>query len=224
VITGAEARHIARVLRHRPGDRVRVTDGRGTEYQLELAEVRHEKVTGLVRARAANLREPRHRLTLALAALKGEKLVQACEQAAELGISEFLPFRSERTIARLSPARVERLRHVAVSALKSSTRTVLPAIGEPVDLSALIRRVPEFDQSLVAYEEETGVGLERVLNRSAKSVLAIVGPEGGFAPEEIDRLRAAGVVSFSLGPRRLRAETAAVSVVAGVLQLLGDLG
>jgi 16S rRNA (uracil1498-N3)-methyltransferase len=97
-------------------------------------------------------------------------------------------------------------------------------IDAATELGELAAMTGEFDQVLVAYEEETGPGLESVLKRDAGSALLVVGPEGGFEPVEIDALKAAGAVSFSLGPRRLRAETAAVAVAAMTLGLLGDLG
>jgi 16S rRNA (uracil1498-N3)-methyltransferase len=156
--------------------------------------------------------------------LKGDHLTQVCSQATELGVSRIIPFESARTVGRLSPAKLERLHAVSLAALKSSTRTVLPTIDAPVEFDRLLELDGEFDQVLVAYEDETGPGLDNVLKRNARSVLIVVGPEGGFEPTEIQALKAAGATSFSLGPRRLRAETAAVTVAAITLGLLGDLG
>jgi 16S rRNA (uracil1498-N3)-methyltransferase len=163
-------------------------------------------------------------VTLALAVLKGDRLAQACEQASEVGVARFIPLVTERTIGRLSSTRLARLRGVALAATKSSTRTVLPVVEPAIALSRLVERVPEYDRSLVAYEDEHRTGLGDVLDRTAATVLLVVGPEGGFTPGEIQLLATASVRPFSLGPRRLRAETAAVAAVSGVLQLLGDLG
>lgn len=220
-----EARHICRVLRHRPGDRVGVTDGTGVEYDVELTAVGPKTVTGRVLSRTESAREPAHRLALAQAVLKGEHLAQACAQATELGIAEFIPLLTERTVGRYGPGRHERLNKVALAALKSSTRTRLPEIGaRALTVDELLERRAGYDQALVAYEEETGSDLAGVLDRQAGSVLLVVGPEGGFTPSEVARLKAAGLESFTMGPRRLRAETAAVAVTAMALQLLGDLG
>jgi 16S rRNA (uracil1498-N3)-methyltransferase len=207
VITGAEARHVARVMRHKPGDIVRFADGSGSEREVELSEVKAERVAGRVLSSRRDSREPRHRVTIAQAILKGDKLAQVCEQVTELGVCEVVPFESRYTVARLSPARLARLNAVAMAAMKSSTRTVLPVVKAPVRLTDLAGRAGEFHQALVAYEEEAGPGLAQVLDRKAGSVLLAVGPEGGFETDEIAALKAAGFVSFSLGPRRLRAET-----------------
>ncbi len=221
----AEARHIARVLRHRPGDRVSVTDGQGFEFDVELTAVGPRGVTGRVLARREGRREPAHSVCLAQAALKGEHLAQAWAQATELGVARFIPLVTERTVGRWSQARHERLEKVCLGALKSSTRTRLPVIeARALGVDGLAARLAEFDQALVAYEEETGPGLGELLDRRAGSVLLVVGPEGGFAPAEVARLKAGGAESFTMGPRRLRAETAAVALAAMALQMLGDLG
>ncbi|MBM3331741.1 16S rRNA (uracil(1498)-N(3))-methyltransferase [candidate division WOR-3 bacterium] len=224
VITGPEARHIARVMRRDVGSVMSVVDGAGTEYQVELTAVRADRVVGRVLGTRAGVREPKHRVAIAQAVLKGDHLAQVCSQATELGVSRVAPFLSARVVGRLSPARLERLRAVSLAALKSSTRTVLPTIDAPVEFDSLLKLSSEFDQVLVAYEDETGPGLQAVLKRDASSFLVVVGPEGGFEPLEVEALKGAGAMSFSLGPRRLRAETAAVAVAAVTLGLLGDLG
>ncbi len=223
-ITGSEARHISRVMRHEAGNVIAVVDGAGGERQVELTAVSADRVAGRVLADMKCVREPKHRVAIAQAVLKGDHLAQVCAQATELGVSRIIPFLSTRTVGRLSPARLERLRAVSLSALKSSTRTILPAIDVPVQLERLRNLTDEFDQVLVAYEDEVGAGLGAALRRDARSVLVVVGPEGGFEPAEIDMLKDAGAALFTLGPRRLRAETAATAAVTMTLSLLGDLG
>ena len=223
-ITGPEARHMSRVMRHEVGNVIGVVDGAGGEHEVELTGVTANRVAGRVLSKTRYAREPKHRVAIALAVLKGDHLAQVCAQATELGVSRIIPFRSARTVGRLSPARLERLRAVSLAALKSSTRTVLPTIDAPVEFSRLLKLDGESDQVLVAYEDEAGPGLGDVLERGVRSALIVVGPEGGFEPAKIDALKAAGAVSFTLGPRRLRAETAAITVAAMTLGLLGDLG
>lgn len=224
VITGAEARHIARVMRRGVGSVMTVVDGIGTEYQVELTAVKADRVAGRVLSTRVDAREPGHRVAIAQAILKGDHMAQVCAQATELGVSRVTPFLCSRVVCRLSSPRLDRLRAVSLAALKSSTRTVLPVIDVPFEFDRLLRLSGEFDQVLLAYEDETRAGLGAVLNRDAGSVLVVVGPEGGFDPAEVDALKAAGAKSFSLGPRRLRAETAAIAAAAMTLGLLGDLG
>ncbi len=224
VISGQEANHLARVLRHRSGDRVLATDGKGKEYELELLTVKPTRVTGRVRATRERERESGVRLVLAQSIIKGERMAELVDSVTQLGVSEIVPVRSARTVARLSQAKLEHLRRKMVEAVKCSLRSVLPPLADPVELSELLQRTPEFEATVVAYEEETEAGLTDVLNPQVKSVLLLIGPEGGFEPEEIARMQTAGMQSFSLGPRRLRAETAATAAVALVLSHLGQLG
>lgn len=223
-ITGSEARHISRVMRHEVGNVIGVVDGAGAEYEVELTAVRADRVIGRVLSDTRGAREPKHQVSIAQAVLKGDHLAQVCAQTTELGVSRIIPFESTRTVGRLSQSKLERLRAVSMAAMKSSTRSMLPTIDAPVEFDRILELDSEFDQVLVAYEDETGPGLDSVLKRDARSVLIVVGPEGGFEPTEIEALKTAGATSFSLGPRRLRAETAAVTVAAITLGFLGDLG
>ncbi|OYD14180.1 hypothetical protein CH330_09225 [candidate division WOR-3 bacterium JGI_Cruoil_03_51_56] len=224
IFDGAEAHHISRVLRHQPGDRIYATDGLGAEYELELRRVEPARVIGAILSSRFRPREPGCRLTIAPGIIKGDRLRRVVEGITQLGVSEVIPLRTRRTVAGLSEKRLDRLRKVAVGAMKCSTRTVLPRICDAMELNELANRIGGYDLALVAYEEEQNLGLADVLIPGAESVLLVVGPEGGFEPEEVNVLVAAGARCFSMGPRRFRAETAGVVAVALVLQLLGELG
>lgn len=224
VLRGGEARHIVRVLRHRVGDAVLVTNGRGDEFEVRLEVVLPYRVEGRVIRRNWKSREPSKRLVLAQALLKGPAMVKMVETVTEIGVSEIVPILTARVVARPLPTKLARLEHLAVEGLKVSGRTVLPKIGGLIGLEGLTGRFGEFDQVLVAYEQENRRGIGDVLERGAESVLLVIGPEGGFTDAEIAMLARAGAKSFSLGPRRLRAETAAVVGTALCLQAMGELG
>jgi 16S rRNA (uracil1498-N3)-methyltransferase len=221
---GAEASHIARVLRHRVGDRVWATDGLGNEFELELKAVAPQRVAGLVKSRRKRPREPRCQLTLAQGVLKGSGLSQVVEGATQVGVADIILLNTHRAVGRVSDQKRSRLGKVAVEAMKCSTRTVVPAVTGPIGIDELERKVPEYDLALIAYEEEREIGLNECVDGTPRSVLMIVGPEGGFEPAEVVRLRRAGARSFSMGPRRLRAETAGIVASAMLFQVTGDLG
>lgn len=223
-VFGQEARHITRVFRFKPGDEVLATNGRGEEFRLVLKKVLPGRLVAKVLEKKTGGREPGRVLVLAQAVLKGEKLAQVVEGATELGVNEVVPFISERVVGRLGEAKYRRLESVSISAMKSSMRTVLPRIGRLVDVDGLVESFCSFDQVIVLYEEEKKAGLVQVLNRDAMKIMVVIGPEGGFTPQEIEKMKAAGAVSCSLGPRRLRAETAAVAAISIVFGLLGELG
>ncbi|MGQ9707611.1 MAG: RsmE family RNA methyltransferase [bacterium] len=223
VISGSEARHIVRVLRHKPGDEIFGTNGRGDEFKMAIKEIKPNRIVVEVLKSYPGGREPDHRVALAPAVLKGDKLAGVVEAVTELGVSEIIPFVSERVIGRVTERRLNRMRAVAISGMKNALRTVLPRIRPPLDFQALLKRFADFDQVVVAYEEQQGSALKQVLDAKAKSLLLVIGPEGGFSQEEARRMAAAGAALFSLGPRRLRAETAAVAGTALCLDWFGDL-
>lgn len=215
----AEARHIRRVLRHQTGDRVFATDGRGSEYEVELTEVTPAVVRAVVRSVRQRPREPRCRLTLAPAVLKGDGLASVVDGAVQLGVERIVPVRTVRTVGRLSATKLARLRSVAIGAVKSSAGSWLPVIEQPASLSEVAASAGLFDCVLVAYERETSRTLADALQADATEVLLFIGPEGGFDEREIRELAAAGARCFTLGPRRLRAETAGVVAASAVLQV-----
>ncbi len=223
VMTGVEARHISRVKRHRPGDRVFATDGEGTEYEVELEQVQPARVSGRMLRQSSRPREPRVRLTIAQGIIKGDRMAQMVESVAQLGVERVVPLLTRRVVAGLSAARLVHLRRVSTEAMKSSAGSVLPAVDEPVSLPELVTRFVEFEAVLVANEGETQQSLSRVLPR-VSTLLVVVGPEGGFEREEIELLSRSGARCFTMGPRRFRAETASLVAAAMVYSALGELG
>lgn len=222
-LSGPEAHHIARVLRHRPGDRIYATDGLGAEYDLELVEVGPQKVVGAVRGTRDRPREPRCRLVLAQGVIRGERLARVVDGATQLGVSEIVPLVSRRTTAGLHDPKLARLRKVASAAMKCSTRTVLPVVREVTPLEVLVSEVSGYDAAVVAYEGECSRTLGDALSANARSVLVVVGPEGGFESDEVRALESAGAVSFTMGRLRLRSEVAAVVAVALALEITGQM-
>ncbi|MGB9742060.1 MAG: RsmE family RNA methyltransferase [candidate division WOR-3 bacterium] len=222
-ISGPEVVHIVRVLRHTPGDEIFATNGRGDEFRLVITRVAGSRLWVKVLETDSGRREPGHRVGLAAAVLKGDKLSVVVEAVTELGVSEFVPFVSSRVIGKLSSMKLKRMQQVAVSGMKTALRTVLPVIKPVQSWEELLASFQDYERVVIAYEEEQSRSLEQVLENEAKSVLLVIGPEGGFTPEEAQALCGAGGRLFSLGPRRLRAETAAIAATALCLSRLGDL-
>lgn len=219
-----ETRHLVRVLRHRPGDQILVVDGQGNEYRCCITEITRQATVCEVINRTRRAREPIVEITLAPAIIKGNRLDLVVEMATELGVSRIVPLRTARTVAALTSVRQRRFQNLAIAALKSSTRTVLPVIGGPVDFEEFVRNCGRFDLKLMAYEEEPrehqlrGIAVSRV----SRAVL-LIGPEGGFTSAEVMLARQNGFQTFSLGPRRLRAETACIAGLAVLLYQLQEL-
>jgi 16S rRNA (uracil1498-N3)-methyltransferase len=163
--------------------------------------------------------------------LKEKKMDRLVRQLSELGAARWMPFISDRSVARpeggRAQARQERWRKIAVEALKQCRRGDLMQIDDIVGFDRLLERAPAYDLRILFWEQTCEpLTAQRFSGSPAgpDSVLIVLGPEGGFAEEEVRASEAAGFISASLGPRILRAETAAVAACAIVQHLFGDLG
>ena len=162
-------------------------------------------------------------VTLVPSLLKGSRLDTVVEKATELGVAGIIPMRSSRTVAgggEPGGQRLERWRRIALSAMKQSLRARLPRIVPVMSLQEVVGTASSYDLALIASEEERGrgpalaSGLASGLVSEARRVLLMIGPEGGFAREELDLAREAGMQSVSLGRSRLRADTASIAGLA----------
>ncbi len=200
---------VLRVLRMRDGERFVLLDGRG-----EAATVRLAGNECVVEERRAAGGEPAHRLTVWQALLRGDHLEPVVRHATEVGVVEFLLFVSERSVARdLSPRRLERLRAVAREAAEQSERGLIPAVREPVAFEEVLR-----EASVLLYARADGRRLSEL--EAPRDV--VIGPEGGFTPDEVAAAERSGMALAGLGPRILRSETVAVAAAAVVLSRTGD--
>ncbi len=206
-----ESHHLRRVLRHCPGDEVTAVDGCGHWFLIQLTAVSNTEVSGRILRQRENVGEPSIRVALAQALPKNQKMDLTLEKGTEVGISEFIPFISERTIKQREdiPARWSGL---VMAAMKQCGRSRLPAI-QPICTSAqLIERFARYERVLFAHPAAENISV--ALTASSGSALVIIGPEGGFSSPEVTAFQQAGARGFSLGERILRTETAGLVVAA----------
>lgn len=220
------AHHAREVLRLRSGADVRIFDGHGAEFAAVLGTVSRR----VVDARLAGPVRPRPEsplsLVLALSPLKGDRMELVIQKATELGVTAFRPVITARTDAAARPAlrgsRQERWDKVASGAAEQSNRAVVPHIAPTVPLAELLA-VPFDGLKLLLLETEGVTPLARTPAPPAGTgVLLLLGPAGGWESTEVERLSAAGFLPVGLGPRILRAETAAIAAVAVAQALWGD--
>lgn len=219
--TPEDARHIARVLRLTPGTEVRAGDGQGYTYRVLLRTVTPQQVTGEVVAKEEEKSEPALKIDLYQSLLKGEKMDWVLQKGTEIGIFAFQPFLSSRSVARPESGQAgkkqDRWSRIALEAAKQSQRGIIPAVRPLVTMEAL--PWPAGVPALVAWEGEQEKNLRQVLAAMPKpeELILIVGPEGGFAREEVEFFMNRGALPVSLGPRILRAETAGPVTAALIL-------
>ncbi|HDS74133.1 MAG TPA: 16S rRNA (uracil(1498)-N(3))-methyltransferase, partial [Firmicutes bacterium] len=167
--------------------------------------------------------EPTVKVTLAAAIIKADRFESLVEKATELGVDAVWPMESENSVVRApSENKQRRWRAIAESAAGQCLRSRVPQIADPLMLDDVIARRGEFDAAFVAWERQRNGSLESATLDSRKRILLIVGPEGGFTPVEIARLESANVTPVTLGARRLRTVTAAITLLTLTMQWAGE--
>lgn len=208
-IPAAIERQVRTVLRLREGDRIVVLTGDGTEAVCRL-----EGAECVVEERRPSPGEPRHRLSVVQALLKGDGLEVVVQHGTEIGVAEFRLVVTDRAVVRdLSPRKLDRLRSIGREAAEQSERGVVPPVHPPVPLADVLR-----PPAVMLLERDPGTRLVEVPPPAA----LVIGPEGGFSSAEVEAARRARVVSVGLGPRILRSESVAAAAAAVVLSRTGD--
>lgn len=230
-IGGSEARHIKTVLRLKAGDPIRLFDGEGFEYEAIIGRFVTDRVELNVIQKFPATRESPLQIALAQALLKEKKMDRLLRSLCELGLTQWIPFTSERSIPRPGqkrmPARVERWNKIIKESAKQCRRARLPEINQTLAFEAVLDYGGSCDLKIVFYENESA-SLNSVILEAApphpQKILMIMGPEGGFSDREISKARTAGCLVAGLGPRILRAETAAIAAITLVQSFFGDMG
>ena len=223
-LTGDQAEHLARVLRAEVGQVFDVVAG-GFVHRAEITAVRSGDEPSIEFTLHEELEsESSLPLHLLIAVFKFDHMEWGLEKATELGVARITPIlarRTEKHLAQAAAKRVERWRRIALEASKQSRRSSIPDISDPVSLKQALASETSTTRILLS-EIEAATPLAEILqaNRSSDVALAI-GPEGGWTPEEMQLFAQHHWQSVTLGPRILRAETAAIAAVAIASSLLG---
>jgi 16S rRNA (uracil1498-N3)-methyltransferase len=210
-----DGNYLAAVLRLGPGDKVKLFDDRTGEWLAEIVEAGKKRVTLRLEAHLRD-REAVPDLWLVFAPIKRGRIDWLVEKATELGVARLVPVITRRTI--VDRLNLDRLRAHAVEAAEQCERTALPELAEPRKLEAVLKSWPA-DRSLYFADEAGGEPFAPAPGPAA----ILIGPEGGFTDEEREAIRALPLARpVSLGPRILRADTAALAAVALWMGAAGD--
>lgn len=220
-IRGDDAHHISRSLRMAAGEHITVCDDRGQQYDCVLSGFCGAVTARIVSESCAGGEMPM-RVHLFQALVKGDKLDTVIQKAVECGAADIAPFECRRCIVRVKPeAEAERTRRrarIALEAAKQCGRSVVPEVRDTVSFDDMLQYSVEHGGLLICYEGETTVSLRQALKRLTEQgqheICLVIGPEGGFDPDEIARAVTGGAVTVGLGPRILRTETAATFALA----------
>lgn len=224
-LEGPEARHIVKVLRHGVGDEIRFSDGRGGFLLARIDRASPQELHAEILRREEDPREAGAPWSvLGLALLKGDHFELALEKCTELGVHRIVPLRADHCVVKWKPSagqrKLERWRRVVESAMKQSGRSWRPEILEPLSVADAVRdfRAQFGEDARVAVADEAD-GVRRLgatPSPPRRPHLGLVGPEGAFSEAEKQALRELATEAVSLGPYRLRSETAAIALVAAL--------
>jgi 16S rRNA (uracil1498-N3)-methyltransferase len=242
-ITGDNVRYLVSVLRFKKGDELTVFDGKGNCLKTNILKAdRREVIVDILEKFTCHTESPVN-ITLMQGLLKGQKMDMVIQKTTELGVKEIMPVITERSQAK-ETRKVSRWRKIAEEASRQSGRSIIPLVHEPKEFDQFLssgqlerngeretRRHGEMNGFI--FWEEGGLPLKEAILKVSSSpihrfpdspIQVLIGPEGGFTKKEVTFAEGKGFIVTSLGKRILRAETAAISAIALVQFLLGDLG
>lgn len=226
-IVGSDVNHIKNVLRMKTGEKVRISiSENGRSFFGEISAISDDEVIVSVEREDENGTELSNRIYLFQGLPKGDKMELIIQKAVELGVYEIIPIAMKNCVVKLddkkAASKVKRWQAISESAAKQSKRTLIPQIQMPLSWKNALKRAEDLDVVLVPYENERGMDATREIMQSIKpgqSIGIFVGPEGGFAPEEIEAVTGHRI---SLGRRILRTETAGLATLSMLIFCLDE--
>lgn len=212
------ARHIM-VLRLSAGDTLTLFNGLGGEYHARITRIDRQRVTTEIVSHSSREAELPYRITLAQGIPEATKMDWIIEKAVELGVSDIIPLAAQRSVVRLNNDRAEkrlsRWQAIAISAAQQCGRNRLPHIASPVGTGEYLRQTTPSPRILFS-PRATETLSEWTRRQKPQNITLLIGPEGGFSPEEENMAEQQGVTFLSMGPRILRTETAGLAAVAAI--------
>ena len=230
IIDSEDANHLKKVLRINVGDKITVCDGAGIDYTVRVSEIGKNEIECDIIDRKKSDTEPNINITLYQGLPKAAKMDYIIQKNTELGISKIVPAKLARCVVKLEnkaaeEKKCERWQKIAVASAKQSGRGIVPEISNPMTVDEIIEDVKDYDLVFVPYECEDQSRLKTIVESApdAKDIAFIIGPEGGFDISEIEKLKAAGIKTVTLGKRILRTETAAEAVVSMLMYAYDEI-
>ncbi len=216
-ISGSEFHHLVHVRRLQSGDKITITNGNGL-LASAIIKVISKKTAEIEIIEIEKILQSMSRIAVAFSLLKSKNDQLIIEKLTELGVKEFFPIITERSVRKTSVNTAEKFEKTAIAAIKQCDNAYLPVIHEPLDLKSAITIIKNAGFTpVVALETGNRKSLSSIIKHLDKAdPCLIIGPEGGFSSEEIQLFEAENLASVTLGNHILRAETAAIVVAAQI--------
>ena len=226
IITGDDAKHIAKVLRMKAGEKLVACDCQGKDYDCVISEVSDKQVELTVEKVYASETEPTVHVTLYQAMPKSDKMELIIQKAVELGVSAIVPVQTKRCVSRPDAKsmakKLERYNRIALEAAKQCGRGRIPQVLPMLDYREALTEMKKDERAFLFYENSTS-SFRKELEQAVSSVSIMVGAEGGFEEDEVNRALEQGVASLSLGKRILRCETAPLAALSIIMYETGNM-
>jgi len=225
VIGEIDGKHLAKVLRFKKGDIVKLYTPSGRVFLSIIEDVHKNDVTVIVKSREADLNPPSNKLTIVQGILKSERFEWVLQKSCELGVFSIIPFISKRTVCKPDANKIERWGKIITAASKQSGNPYPPKLNEISTFDKALKKLSDEFLKIIFYEEG-GKSLKDILTYDNKmgNVALIIGSEGGFERDEIELAMRNNCIVSSLGWRILRGETAAITSISIAQYYLGELG
>ena len=221
-IDGIEHNHIKNVMRMVEGDEVILVCGDDYDYFARIVSITKGDTLVEIFDKKINEYNPKSNVTVFQALVKSDNMSLIIQKLTELGVKDFYPFESEFITSKDKSGKIDKLQEISNQSIKQCKRSIPMNIHSTLSFKALIEKLKEFDTILFANECEKTTSLADCNLNKNDRVAIIIGSEGGFSKSEIDQLIGANAQSISLGKRILRAETAAISLTAVVMYMIGE--
>lgn len=220
-ITGADVNHMKNVLRMKPGEKVKISDGDGLRYLCTLEKFTDAGVNLYIEDVEADAAELPSRIYLFQGLPKSDKMEMIIQKAVELGVYEIIPVVTKRVVVKLdekkAAKKVQRWNLIAESAAKQSGRSLVPEVHDVMAYSEALEYAQKLAVRLIPYEKASGMEMTKQAVEAispGQSVGIFIGPEGGFEEAEVEQAYEKGTSPISLGKRILRTETAGLAVMS----------
>ena len=237
-IDGEDVKHISKVLRYGQGDEIEVCDSNGHEYICRIESVDKTRIDLSIVDEVDINRESRIRVSLYQGVPKSTKMDIILQKLTEAGVDEIVLVNTKRSVVNIkgdkADKKLDRWERIIYEAAKQCKRGLIPKLRGILSFEEALADMEQNDINICPYEDEKSLGIKEALQTDlVKDIIGkkdevrvgiFIGPEGGFDPEENNRVKAAGIASVTMGPRIFRTETASIVATAITLYELGDIG
>lgn len=231
-ISEEDAHHIINVMRYKKGDILKISNGKNLESIVVIEDIDYRSL--IVTSRVVVIDKKKDimpKITLFQGVPKGSKIDFILQKNTEIGVVEFVPMITERTIVKLSAKkmkkRIIRWEKIVKEAAKQCMRLDIPEVKQSMNFNEVVNCFKDYDLILMPWEQEKKISVKditRSFESKITNIAVLIGPEGGFSVDEVETAKKSGAVPVTLGPRILRTETAGIVVSTLLMYELGDLG